>query len=116
MTLILQANTFGNGDLYLNSTSPIISENKSNILKLFFMIKLPSIVNILKTKKINITLDITAYLPPTKPAGNDPAKAKIETSINDNKIKFNKKSFFLNIYINIKIVKIRNANKITKLK
>ena len=112
----MQANTFGNGDLYLNSTSPIISENKNNIPKLFFMIKLSSKVNILKTKKVNITHDKTAYLPPTKPAGNDPAIAKIEISKNDNKIKFNKKSFFLNIYINRKIIKKINEKKKNKIK
>jgi len=80
------------------------------------MIKLRSKLNILKTKKVKITHGKTAYLPPTKPAGNDPAIAKIEISINDNKIKFNKKSFFLNICINRKIVKISVTKKRTKLK
>jgi hypothetical protein len=112
----LQANTSGNGDLYLNSTSPIKSENKSNIPKLFFMIKLSSKINILKTKKVKITHGKTAYLPPTKSAGKDPAIAKIEININDKKIRFNMKSFFLYIYINRKIVEISAAKNTAKLK
>ena len=93
----MQDNNWGTGDLYLNSTNPINKDDISKIPQKFFNIKLFSIKNILKTKKIKIILGKTAYLPPTKFGVKAPAMANIDIKINDIKIKFNKKSFFLKI-------------------